>query len=93
MKSLMVGAQEEEIVPKDHMYSLDETVKCQLFGHEEHDYKSFKKHHVCPDRKLHDNVEYEVTVSFSCASGIGSNKYVKCERCGCMQDITDYSEW
>lgn len=62
-------------------------------GYEEHDYNSFKANHVCPNRKLHDHVLYKVTLSSSSTSAIGNNTYVKCERCGCMQDITDYTEW
>lgn len=62
-------------------------------GHEKHDYELFKRAHVCPDRKPHDNIPYDVTINNSFASEIGTNIYVKCERCGCMQDITDYSEW
>ncbi len=62
-------------------------------GFEKHDYEMFKKHHVCRDRQLHDNIHFDVTLSSSSASGIGSNTYVKCERCGAMQDITDYSMW
>lgn len=83
----------KESQPKDPKHEADELIKRNFCGNEERDYKNFTKHHVCPDRKLHDNVPYEVTLSYSCASGIGSNTYVKCERCGCMQDITDYSQW
>lgn len=72
---------------------MTEEKRFNFCGFEEHDYKMFKEHHVCPDRQLHDNVPFEVTLSSSNASGIGSNAYVKCERCGTMQDITDYSTW
>lgn len=65
----------------------------QLEGQEERDYIQFARNHVCPDRTPHDGIEFKVALSESFASGIGSNLYVKCERCGCMQDITDYSEW
>ena len=71
----------------------EEKIIKNFCGYELHDYEMFKKSHVCPDRTVHDNVPFKVTLSFSCASAIGSNVYVKCERCGTMQDITDYSEW
>lgn len=71
----------------------EEVNKAQFNGYEEHDYEQFKSSHVCPDRKPHDNIEYGVTISYSYASSIGTNTYVKCERCGCMQDITDYGMW
>lgn len=70
-----------------------EAPKHGFIGMEKRDHDMFVRHHVCPDREMHDNVPFEATISHSYASAIGSNTYVKCERCGTMQDITDYSEW
>jgi len=92
-KGLLLINEVIEIVKLSKNKKVQESTKNNFCGYEQHDYESFKKHHVCPDREMHDNVEYEVTLSYSCASAIGSNTYVKCERCGCMQDITDYSQW
>jgi len=54
---------------------------------------AFRDNHVCPDRRPHDNIAYKVRLSNSFASSIGTNTYVRCLRCGCMQDITDYNLW
>ncbi len=70
--------------------SMAETI---FHGNEAHDYTQFKRNHVCPDRKPHDCVKFNVLISYSFASAIGTNTYVECERCGTMQDITDYGEW
>jgi len=64
-----------------------------FIGDEQRDYDNFKNTHICPTRKPHDNIKFDVSISNSYASAIGTNTYVKCERCGCMQDITDYGEW
>jgi len=53
----------------------------------------FRNCHICPDRKPHDRKSYETKLSFSDASGIGTNIYITCVRCGCAQDITDYGSW
>ena len=54
---------------------------------------SFKQGHICPDRKHHDGITFEVTHSYSNLSGIGTNHYIKCERCGGQQEVTDYGSW
>jgi len=53
---------------------------------------SFIKGHVCPDRSMHDNEKFR-TVMWEDWSGIGANLYIRCLRCGCQQDITDYGSW
>ncbi len=80
------------IKEKEACLSKEKIIK-NFCGYEQHDYEMFEKSHVCPDRTIHDNVPFEITLSLSCKSAIGSNVYIKCERCGTMQDITDYSEW
>jgi len=64
-----------------------------LTEYEKNCYDSFIGGHVCPDRKMHDRVEFETTMWGSSSSGIGPNLYVECLRCGCQQDITDYGSW
>ena len=54
---------------------------------------NFRSGHVCPDRKLHDGVAFTVQISGGGNSGIGPNTYIKCMRCGCQQDVTDYGSW
>lgn len=54
---------------------------------------NFKLGHVCPDLKQHHNVKFKCEISTSNASGIGENTYIKCLRCGCEQDATDYNIW
>jgi len=62
-------------------------------GDEQRDYEQFARSHICPDRKPHDSIKFDVEVTYSFASAIGTNTYVGCARCGCMQDITDYGAW
>ena len=54
---------------------------------------NFKRGHVCPDLKPHHREKIKYELSHSSASCIGTNTYIKCTRCGCMQDITDYGSW
>ena len=54
---------------------------------------NFRKGHVCPDLVPHHREKLEYELSHSSASCIGTNTYIKCTRCGCMQDITDYGSW
>jgi hypothetical protein len=54
---------------------------------------SFRSGHVCPNRKLHDRKPFNVEISGYSANGIGPNTYIKCLRCGCQQDVTDYGAW
>ncbi len=60
-----------------------------FFGKEKRGYDRFKREHMCSDGKF----EFEVTVSYSFTTGIGRNSFVKCERCGAQQEITDYTVW
>ena len=62
-------------------------------GLEEDRKKNFTQGHICFDRKPHDKVLFDVTVSHSYASAIGTNTYIRCDRCGAGQDITDYGIW
>jgi len=64
-----------------------------FIGKEKDNYNDFIRHHVCPDREPFDGVKFETTVFDSAKSGIGVNVVVKCERCGCRHDITDYGMW
>ena len=54
--------------------------------------ENFKSGHVCPDRHVHDNKEF-TTQEFTSCSGIGTNFYIKCNRCHVWQDVTDYGSW
>lgn len=64
----------------------------KLTEYEKSAYNSFIKGHVCPDRAMHDREKFR-TVIWESWSGIGSNLYIRCLRCGCQQDITDYGSW
>lgn len=54
--------------------------------------ENFKKGHVCPDRRIHDNKSFSTQVLTSYC-GLGTNVYIMCHRCGTMQDCTDYGSW
>ena len=53
---------------------------------------NFKSGHVCPDRHVHDSKNFSTQVFYS-TGGIGSNTYIKCNRCNTWQDVTDYGSW
>jgi hypothetical protein len=55
--------------------------------------ENFRSGHVCPDRELHDGVDFDIELRYTNSSGIGENVYIKCLRCGTQQDITDYNSW
>lgn len=54
---------------------------------------NFKRGHICPDLEPHHREDIEFSLSYSQISGIGTNTYITCTRCGCSQDITDYGIW
>ena len=54
--------------------------------------ENFVSGHVCPDRHAHDNIKF-TTQTFQSYSAIGTNVYIKCNRCHCWQDVTDYGSW
>ena len=54
--------------------------------------ENFKLGHVCPDRDIHDGISFSTQVLYS-SCGIGSNTYIKCNRCHAWQDVTDYGSW
>lgn len=54
--------------------------------------ENFKSGHVCPDRHPHDGIGFSTQV-FQSAGEIGVNTYIKCNRCHCWQDVTEYKDW
>ena len=54
---------------------------------------NFRRSHVCPDLQPHHRDKFECTISYDSGGGIGRNVYIKCLRCGCSHDITDYGSW
>jgi len=54
--------------------------------------ENFKSGHVCPDRHIHDNMKFS-TQELVSSGGIGTNIYIKCNRCHTWQEVTDYDSW
>jgi len=56
-------------------------------------YKAVVEGHLCSGSKSLGSLGNKFTLMVGGKSGIGVNKYVVCDSCGNIQDITDYGEW
>jgi len=60
---------------------------------EEDRLKNFQEGHVCPDREPHHGYKFATELSHGHGCGIGTNIYIRCNRCNTQQDVTAYGSW